>query len=108
MTRLHVHEDDTLIAFLLRTLPEMKRSTVKSRLKHGAVCVNGAAVTRANAALAAGDVVELRREGADVTREGDCPLLFVDDDLAVIEKPSGLLTVPSHRADVDERSKQPS
>lgn len=86
----------TLVAFLASTMPEMKRGTVKDRLRDGAVLVNGQPEHKATRPLVVGDSVELRRQGASrgaAGPPGGVELLHVDQDLVVVHKPTGLLTV---------------
>jgi len=95
MSRWTVERDGELAAFLSACLPEMKRSTLRARLKHGAVRINDQVARRHDSPLASGDVVELTSSaGAGrAPRASEPEILFVDDDLVVIDKPSGLLTV---------------
>ncbi|MFT4570693.1 MAG: 23S rRNA pseudouridine1911/1915/1917 synthase [Hyphomicrobiaceae bacterium] len=104
VTRIQVDQDDTLLAFLVRELEDVKRNTIKTRLKHGAIYVNGTAVTQATSRLVRGDVVEWRREGGGAVSGGGLPVLLMDKDLIVVDKPSGLLTLPSHRPVENERN----
>ena len=87
-----------LLTFLFARRPEVKRTTVRQWLKHGAVQVNGRSVTRTNHALQVGDVVSIRGKGEV---HGGGPLLpgmevlFEDVSLLVIEKPANLLSMAS-------------
>jgi 23S rRNA pseudouridine1911/1915/1917 synthase len=98
---MQVTHPTTLVAFLTTAVPDMKRSTCKDRLRDGAVFVNGVVEHKATRALVAGDVVELRTKSAraaigQTLQKGAGPVvtvLHVDDDIVVVDKPSGLLTV---------------
>jgi 23S rRNA pseudouridine1911/1915/1917 synthase len=99
MARWTVEEPAQIAAFLAAKLPQMKRSTLKARLKHGAVQVNGETARRHDTPLAPGDVVELSAEGAPGKKaSGKEPaILHVDEQLVVVDKPSGLLTVSAKK-----------
>lgn len=82
------------------------RAKAAAALERGKVFVNGAETTIADAArrMTAGDAVRvwMDRPGSAKTRTrttviGDLRILFEDDDLLVVNKPSGLLAVPLER-----------
>ena len=93
MSVYRVEQPTTLVAFLGTAMPEMKKSTVKDRLRDGAILVNGQPQTKATLALIPGDTVELKRGGGKPTPPHGVEILHVDRDLVVVNKPSGLLTV---------------
>ncbi len=96
----------TLVAFLSATLPDMKKSTIKDRLRDGGVIVNGAPQHKATYQLQPGDVVELSRDKAQSAKQGGpvVDVLHVDRDLAVVVKPSGLLTVGTGKGKAGEKT----
>jgi 23S rRNA pseudouridine1911/1915/1917 synthase len=69
----------------------MNRTRVKQLLRAGRVVVNGVAVTRHDHPLTPGDRIGIAREGA--APSSALPVVYEDDALVVIDKPSGLLTV---------------
>jgi 23S rRNA pseudouridine1911/1915/1917 synthase len=87
---------EDLLRFLVGSLPEWKRSTIKERLQHGGVLVNGVVVTRHDHALRAGDRVEIlpprMAPKARCDRTG-IRVLYDDPHLIVIDKPAGILSV---------------
>ena len=100
MPRLRVEDPGPLLPFLITGLAGWKRSTVKDRLRRGAVLVNGAPVTRHDHPLAPGDEVEVRDAGADRAprgKPGGLSLLHMDDALVAVDKPSGLLSVATNK-----------
>lgn len=97
MTSFAVEQASTLSELLAARLPSMKRTTIKDRLRDGCVLVNGVVVRRATTAVAPGDIVELRREGERAPEPGRVPILHVDRELVVVDKPSGLLSVGAGR-----------
>jgi 23S rRNA pseudouridine1911/1915/1917 synthase len=87
-----------LLAFLFTAHAAAKKNTVRQWLKHGAVCVNGKAITRHDHPLKPGDEVSIRTVGEVKSKRALPPGLVVlheDDDLMVIEKPAGLLSMAS-------------
>src|SRR5438094_12238 len=66
-------------------------------LAGGRVRVNGATARNADTALAAGDVVELAVRGPRRALPPGLDLVHEDDDLIVVDKPAGLLTIATER-----------
>ncbi|WP_028777531.1 RluA family pseudouridine synthase [Shimazuella kribbensis] len=91
-----VKEPTELLVFLLDTLSNLGRNSVKSLLSHGQVLVNDQAVTKYNFPLQAGQTVSIRK--VKVTNTSNMTgiiILHEDEDIIVIEKESGLLSVSS-------------
>ncbi len=85
-----------LLAYLVETFPEFKKTKIKQMLKFGSARVNDRVVTQFDHALKAGDTVELRldKKPSDWGRGSwRFPIVYEDDALIVIDKPAGLLTV---------------
>ena len=76
-----------------RLLAEASGRTRKQLLASGRVRVNGATARRADVALAAGDVVELATRGPRAALPPGLQLRHEDDELIVVDKPAGLLTI---------------
>jgi 23S rRNA pseudouridine1911/1915/1917 synthase len=76
------------------------RSEVAAAIGAGTVRVNGAVVTKVSMRLADGDVVEgdvapaVRVEAAEPDVAVDVPVVHVDDDVLVVDKPVGLVVHP--------------
>ncbi len=87
-----------LLAHLVGAWPEVKRTRLKQWLKHEAITVNGRPVTQFNHLLVPGDVVAIRA-GKDAAPRlvlpGGIGIIFEDQDLIVIDKPEGLLSIAS-------------
>ncbi|QDV06580.1 Pseudouridine synthase [Planctomycetes bacterium Poly30] len=80
------------------------RSRLQKAVKSGSVEVDGVPITRPNTAMKAGQKVSIRlddeRETSTDTRGGiinDLTVLYEDDEIAVIDKPAGLVTHPNPR-----------
>ena len=89
-------EETTLLPFLLQVLSPRSRTDVKSVLAHSHVKVNGTATTQFNHPLHAGDEVLINFTHPFLTLNSRMVrVMYEDQDLIVIEKQSGLLTVPA-------------
>lgn len=104
MPRFEVEQAESFLAFLKRKLPGWKTPTIKQRLANGLVLRNGAPADSGAERLARGDVVEVLAIPPRPTAHlpaglGDSPLeiLYADDDLLAVNKPSGLLSVATDR-----------
>lgn len=104
MAELRLVADDAagrLDQFLARALPAWSRTRLQALIRAGAVSVGGQPVTRPGARLAAGDAVgvgpelELPAQPSTLTPEAiPLEVIYEDDDLAVINKPVGLVVHP--------------
>ncbi|MBL8856507.1 MAG: RluA family pseudouridine synthase [Planctomycetaceae bacterium] len=96
--KLTVSREDRLMVYLSSVL-EQNRTSIKKLLKFGAVAVNGRTVRQFDHPLRPGDIVAISTLHAAAASERleamGIQLLYEDDDLIVVDKPSGLLTVPS-------------
>ena len=98
-----VKEENTLLPFLFNLLNQQSKSSVKALLGHGQILVNGQITKQFNAPLVPGDEVLISYERGKV--EFNNPLLTIiweDDDLIVVNKKEGLLSVANKR--VKERT----
>jgi 23S rRNA pseudouridine1911/1915/1917 synthase len=93
---LQAAEPAPLLEFLRAKLPHKSRNSLKGLLARGAVAVDGATVTRFDHALRAGQRVVI---GGGKPAAGPAApavrVVFEDEHLVVIDKPPGLLSVPS-------------
>ncbi|MCH5180555.1 MAG: RluA family pseudouridine synthase [Erysipelotrichales bacterium] len=94
-----VKESTTLLEFLLITLKGQSRNNVKSLLTHRQVLIDGAPVTQYDFVLSAGDIVMVSpapvRKITNPKEKLD--IIYEDDELIAINKPSGLLSIASDR-----------
>ena len=90
-----VHEECELLEFLFLKFPKLSRNAVKSILSGHYVAVNGAPVSQFNLKLSKDDVVIVSKQRISKKNRQDLPIIFENDELIVINKPSGLLTIPS-------------
>lgn len=93
-TELRATEDAQLLDFLLSKMGGMARTSCKQMLSHRCVQVNGHVETRHDYALHNGDsVVITNSAGKAELRHPKLKVVYEDDDIIVVEKQCGLLTV---------------
>ena len=93
-----VENDDTLLAFVLAKLPQKSRSLVKTVLRDRQIFVEKKAVTQFDYPLLAGQHVEVRWDRSAADKKGhELKIIHEDQDLIVIDKPFGLLTVATDK-----------
>ena len=90
-----VKEPCELLEFLFKTFPSQSRNSVKSLLSSHRVSINGAPVTQFNFRLTPKDVVIITKTPIRKKTRSHLPIIFENDELIVINKPSKLLSVPS-------------
>lgn len=92
-----VTKDDKLLEFLFETFKDQSKTAVREMLKQRRISVNGKIVTKFDLELKAGDTVGIVskkdiRARAENSTEG-LKILFEDNDIIVIYKPEGLLSI---------------
>lgn len=104
MVKLRVDRPGQLLDVLKRQLPDWKTSTLKQRLKHDLITIDGRPAASGAERVEKDTDVEILSvpvspasffpPGLD---EPPLPILFADDCLIAVDKPSGLLSVASER-----------
>ena len=92
-----VKNDTELLAFLLETLKDQSRNSVKSLLTNHRVAVDGAPISQYNFKLYKGDVVIISKTPIHKKTRSNLPIIFENDEMIVINKPSGLLSIASDK-----------
>ncbi|WP_240941124.1 RluA family pseudouridine synthase [Paenibacillus sp. HB172176] len=91
-------ESAELLAFLLQTQTKLSRNSVKSLLTRGQVLVNDRMEKAYNFQLEPGFTVTIRREGAEQKAPFiGLSILHEDDDIIIINKDAGLLSIASEK-----------
>lgn len=93
-----VDREDTLLAALLAKLPHKSRNTLKAVLRDSQVLVDGKAVTQFDHPLVPGQIVEVCWDRSAGQQESHgLKIVHEDEDLIIIDKPSGLLTIATDK-----------
>ena len=89
-----VDENMILIDYLRKTLTKLSKNNIKSLLSKEMVVVNGSVQTKFNYELKKNDKIVIRDTKIKSKKlKHDINILYEDEDIIVINKPSGLLTI---------------
>ena len=91
-----VSQETTLLPFLLASVQDKSRNTVKGLLTRGQVQVNGKTITRHDHPLKPGQTVTIVPETVKKAQLA-FPILYEDDKIIVVDKPAGLLSMASDK-----------
>jgi 23S rRNA pseudouridine1911/1915/1917 synthase len=87
-----VSEKKRLDLELSERYPDLSRSTIQKYIKAGLVQVNGEVITRPKHDIKdTDDIAMVPPTGTDFTKS-ELPILYIDDNVIVINKPAGVLT----------------
>lgn len=93
-----VEEEMILIDYLRKTFTKLSKNNIKSLLSKEMITVNNAVQTRYDYIVKKGDKVVIRDTKIKVKRYNkDINIIYEDDDLLVINKPAGLLTIATNK-----------
>lgn len=86
-----------LFDYLRNNIDGKSKNNIKSLLKNEVVFVNGKIVTKYNYVLCDGDVVEISKKKAN----NNINIIYEDNDIIVIDKPSKILTISNKNEKVN-------
>ena len=88
-----VKKDDTLLNYLYNNL-DMPKKRIKQYLTHGSIYINNNKVTKYDYKVVTGMTINI-----DTTNKKELPfdILFEDENIIVVNKPSGLLTIATSK-----------
>ena len=92
-----VKHECELLEFLFATFPSQSRNSVKSLLSSHRVSIDGAPITQFNFKLYPGDTVIISKTAIRKKTRSHLPIIYEDDEIIVINKPSGLLSIASDK-----------
>lgn len=92
-----VYVETTLLEFLYFKMPNEPKKNVKRILANHQVSVGGAPVSQFDFKLYPEDVVVVSKNRIAKRTRKDLPIIYEDDELIAIDKPSGLLSVATER-----------
>ena len=90
-----VSHECELLDFLFETHPGQSKNSVKSLLTNHHVTIEGSPVSQYNLKLYKGDTVIIYKQPVRKVVRSKLPIIFEDDHIIVINKPSGLLSIAS-------------
>lgn len=97
--KFEVSEETTLLPFLFSIMKDKSRGDVKSMLKYKHIALKGKPVTQFDTPLSPGDTVEVNFGRSFYKFQNpQVRILYEDEWMVVIEKASGLLSVPNDNA----------
>lgn len=90
--KLIVDESGELLKYIVQEETGYSRSKLKSLLRHDCISVNNVVTSQFNYPLAEGDIIQIKAFNEQFDLAFD--IVYEDDKIIVIDKPSGLLSVP--------------
>lgn len=93
---LKVSKEDSLINTIFKLKPYLSKKKIKQYLKYNMVEVNDKIVTNANYQIKEKDIITIYYE-KKIIKENKLEILYEDNDLIVINKPSGLLSISNEK-----------
>lgn len=95
-----VKNETTLLEFLQQCFPQNSRTSIKKMMESGRIFLNNEVLTQFNAPLKSGDKIQLKKaEIRAVLSHPGVTLVYEDEDIIVVNKKSGLLTVATENGD---------
>jgi 23S rRNA pseudouridine1911/1915/1917 synthase len=93
-----IEKNCTLLDCLLATLPHKSRNVLKAVLRDGQVAVNGTSVTQFDHGLRPGQRIDVRWDKKTPQQQPHgLNIIYEDQQLIIINKPSGLLTIATDK-----------
>lgn len=93
-----VNETSGLLEFLLKNLNKHSRNNVKSLLSHREVFVDEKVVTQFDYELKEGQKIRIAQPATKIEKQAEMlDIVFEDDDIIVINKPAGLLSMSTEK-----------
>lgn len=94
-----VSKQEELLSFLLNNYQSLSRNNIKKLLSNQQILVNGASIKQFDFLLCKGDIVnvspfKVRKDGKRISK---LKILYEDDELIAINKPSGLLSIATDK-----------
>lgn len=90
-----VKNQTTLLEYLFSIFPGQSRNSVKSLLSSHRVSIEGAPISQFNFPLYPGDHVLISKQPIKKKIRSNLPIIYENNDVIVINKPTKLLSVPS-------------
>ena len=95
--RFNVTTKSTLLPFLLTCFNNKSRSHVKGILTRGQVLVDGESCKDYSRPLLPGQEITVLHRAPVISAKMDIPIIYEDDDMIVIDKPAGMLSISTDK-----------
>ncbi|MDO5329968.1 MAG: RluA family pseudouridine synthase [Bacillota bacterium] len=92
-----VHQKTPLLEFLFQVMPKEPKKNVKRILANHQVSVGGVPISQFDFTLYPEDIVIVSEYRISKRTTKDLPIIYEDEEIIVINKPSGLLSIASDR-----------
>ncbi len=92
-----VKHEGELLDFLFETFPDKSNNGVKNLLTTRRVSIGGAPITQYNFKVYPGDEIIISKSPLRKKERSNLPIIYEDDEMIVINKPTKLLTVASDK-----------
>lgn len=92
-----VNKQCALLDFLFECLKGQSRNSIKSTLANKKVSIDGAPITQFDFKLYPGDTVIISNTPIHKKTRSHLPIIYEDNEIIVINKPSGLLSIASDK-----------
>lgn len=106
MKKFIVDKNEELLNYMQEQFANYSRTRVKKMLQHGQFIIDGKSITQFDHPLEKGQVVYVlsQRESKQIDYLENISIIYEDNELVVIEKEAGLLSVPTDDPKPDEDS----
>lgn len=91
-----VKEISPLLDYLINYLG-FSRNNAKNLLSHRLISIDGAPITQFDFALSKGDTLIISKKPIKKKERSNLPIIYEDDEIIVIDKPYGLLSIASDK-----------
>lgn len=99
MKKYVVNESMELYTYLRNSLTDMSKNNIKTLLKNQSIYVNNKIITKYNYIVNKGDIITI---GKDIkTKTTNLKILYEDDNIIVVDKPTKLLTIANKKEKED-------
>ncbi len=92
-----VRHEAELLDYLFEIFPTQSRNSVKSLLSSRRVSIDGAPITQFNFKIYPGDTLIISKTPIHKKTRSNLPIIYEDNEIIVINKPSGLLSIASDK-----------
>jgi len=90
-----VKKEERLLEFLYNNIPKYSKKEIKSFLAHGSILVDNKVVTQFDYVLKANQIIRINK----YNKIKDINIIYEDNDIIVVDKKEGILTIATDKQD---------